>query len=158
MSCEKVMKLISSFVDGELDAARREGVAAHCESCEQCGAEVDLLRSISRGMSDLEKSDEQLSTSWDATLAARIAMVDQEILVDRNSGIRLMPPLVGVAASLLLGLFVGLVVGTTASRDESTDVASITEGGVARAGFEYPLFAAIELLEYRQAGVFAGGR
>lgn len=45
MKCAKVKKRLSAFLDGELDAAMREAVATHLDTCSRCKVEAKRLQS-----------------------------------------------------------------------------------------------------------------
>ncbi len=43
--CAAVLRTISAYLDGELDAARCDDIERHCETCPECAAVVKGLRS-----------------------------------------------------------------------------------------------------------------
>ncbi len=45
-SCEEVMEVLQSYLDGETDAETARSVAAHLEVCEGCGPEAEVFRRI----------------------------------------------------------------------------------------------------------------
>ena len=62
LSCEEVMEVLQSYLDGEVDAETARRVAEHLHVCDQCDSESDLFRRIK------------------ISLAAAAAPVDAEIL------------------------------------------------------------------------------
>ena len=51
IECMRVRPLLQSFLDGELDDARRRRVAAHLEACRRCGLEASTYESLQRRLS-----------------------------------------------------------------------------------------------------------
>jgi anti-sigma factor (TIGR02949 family) len=45
-SCCEVMRLVQSFVDGELNERRARRIAQHLDDCQNCGLEVALYQEI----------------------------------------------------------------------------------------------------------------
>jgi len=54
MSCDQYTEAIVELVDGTLDAAARERVAAHLETCAACRTLADDLRRIEKAARELE--------------------------------------------------------------------------------------------------------
>jgi hypothetical protein len=48
MNCEETRNLLSSFLDGEVSAAERDGVATHVERCKSCAGELAGLAELDR--------------------------------------------------------------------------------------------------------------
>jgi len=48
MDCEKIKELLSTYIDGELDAAGTEYVASHIAKCQHCEAEYKSLQNLRR--------------------------------------------------------------------------------------------------------------
>ena len=46
LSCQEVWKAISSYIDGDLDAALRAKLEAHLEQCRHCTALLDSTRNV----------------------------------------------------------------------------------------------------------------
>jgi anti-sigma factor (TIGR02949 family) len=46
MDCKKALQLIHRYIDGELDAAQKEELEKHIESCESCRKEYQLEKNI----------------------------------------------------------------------------------------------------------------
>jgi len=53
MNCEKVREQIPELIGGRLDAASRQNVVEHLESCATCRSEVAELNTVWRGMENL---------------------------------------------------------------------------------------------------------
>ncbi len=45
-TCEEVMVVLQSYLDGEIDADTARGVAVHLERCERCGPEARVYQQI----------------------------------------------------------------------------------------------------------------
>ncbi len=45
-SCRQVGQLLQTHLDGELDPARSQRVAAHLDDCLRCGLEADTYRAL----------------------------------------------------------------------------------------------------------------
>lgn len=59
--CAAVLRTISAYLDGELDAARCDEIERHCASCAECAAVVAGLRStigLCRGAAAVELPDD----------------------------------------------------------------------------------------------------
>lgn len=46
LSCDEIMEVLQSYLDGEVDADTARQVAAHLEMCTDCDAESDVFRNI----------------------------------------------------------------------------------------------------------------
>ena len=55
MDCEKVQENLSAYLDGELSPQEADAIRAHLESCEDCAAEAESLRSTVRLVRSLER-------------------------------------------------------------------------------------------------------
>jgi anti-sigma factor RsiW len=51
IECMRVRPLLQAFLDGELDDAQRQRVAAHLEACRRCGLEASTYTSLKRRLS-----------------------------------------------------------------------------------------------------------
>lgn len=49
-SCEQVMEVLQSYLDGETDAATARAVAVHLEMCVNCGPEARVFRDIKQSL------------------------------------------------------------------------------------------------------------
>lgn len=52
MTCKEVGLRIQSYLDGELDEARLEGIRSHLAACFDCGLEADTFRAIKEQLAD----------------------------------------------------------------------------------------------------------
>jgi len=59
MNCEKIREQIPELLSGRLDAAARESVVEHLETCAGCRSEVAELNTVWRGMENLNDPDAQ---------------------------------------------------------------------------------------------------
>lgn len=50
MSCHQVGELLQHYLDGELDPARSQRLAAHLEDCRRCGLEADTYERIKHSL------------------------------------------------------------------------------------------------------------
>ena len=46
ITCMRVMRLLQSFLDGEVDDTRAEYVASHLRWCRRCGPEAEVMRRV----------------------------------------------------------------------------------------------------------------
>lgn len=80
IECMRVRPLLQSFLDGQLDDARRERVAAHLEACRRCGLAASTYRSLKERLRGFGQSP-------DPDAVARLeAFIDQLADGDRSSG------------------------------------------------------------------------
>lgn len=73
MTCGEVLAVLSDFLDGELDAAKRQHVTAHLRGCDWCerfgGSFAEIVGSLRRELGD----PVPLSAEVAARLHSRIA-------------------------------------------------------------------------------------
>jgi anti-sigma factor ChrR (cupin superfamily) len=51
LSCRKVAKQLQAYLDGEVDNATHDAIAAHLEMCRDCGLEADTYLAIKASLS-----------------------------------------------------------------------------------------------------------
>ncbi len=51
MTCRDVGLRLQSYLDGELDSVRMQGIQDHLEACVDCGLEADVFRRIKADLS-----------------------------------------------------------------------------------------------------------
>ena len=73
ISCVDVWREISNYVDGDLDPALRERIAAHLKSCMHCSAVVDGTRNVVRLVGDGKGFD--LPQGFSQRLKQRLAKI-----------------------------------------------------------------------------------
>jgi anti-sigma factor RsiW len=73
ISCVDVWREISNYVDGDLDPALRERIAAHLKSCTHCSAIVDGTRNVVRLVGDGKGFD--LPQGFSQRLKQRLAKI-----------------------------------------------------------------------------------
>jgi anti-sigma factor RsiW len=56
MECMRIRRVLQSFLDGELDGAQREWVAAHLDACRRCGLDAVTYESLRRRLSGFDQS------------------------------------------------------------------------------------------------------
>jgi hypothetical protein len=76
MECMRIRRVLQSFLDGELDDAQREWVAAHLEACRRCGLDAATYESLRTRLSGFSQSAD----------ADREAIARLERFVDRLAG------------------------------------------------------------------------
>lgn len=54
MRCKKAKKLISDYIDGELDSSKRSSLEKHLETCEECQKFMEDYKSIAHTAQELE--------------------------------------------------------------------------------------------------------
>jgi len=54
MRCKKAKKIISDYIDGELDSSKRSSLEEHLETCEECQKFMEDYKSIARTAQELE--------------------------------------------------------------------------------------------------------
>ena len=95
--CKELRSQLVAYVDGELGSAESEEVAQHIEGCLDCKAEITELAILHRQLR--AGKDVEPSRGFDAALRGKLAA----------QTMRTFPALfpVAVAASLLIGVFIG---------------------------------------------------
>ncbi|MEX2549335.1 MAG: zf-HC2 domain-containing protein [Nitriliruptoraceae bacterium] len=53
--CERVRKVLQSYLDGELDERHARTVAAHLEHCDRCDIERDVYEQVKSSLQDLRQ-------------------------------------------------------------------------------------------------------
>jgi anti-sigma factor RsiW len=59
MSCMRVVRVLQSYLDGEVDEATARRVAAHLEVCRRCGMSADSYRAIKASLARRQVWDHQ---------------------------------------------------------------------------------------------------
>lgn len=54
--CNRVRKVLQSYLDGELDDDNAAFVAAHLEHCERCGIEADIYERVKASLAELHQA------------------------------------------------------------------------------------------------------
>jgi len=63
-SCDEIMEVLQSYLDGEVDADTARDVAGHLEMCAGCDAESDVFRRIKTSLAtSAEPVDPDVMTS-----------------------------------------------------------------------------------------------
>lgn len=57
LTCVEVVELLSDYLDGRLPATQRARVAAHLETCPECGAYLTQLRATIGALGRLREED-----------------------------------------------------------------------------------------------------
>lgn len=55
LSCDEVMEVLQSYLDGEVDAEAARKVAAHLEDCTDCDLESSVYRNIKASLAHVER-------------------------------------------------------------------------------------------------------
>lgn len=102
MKCERVAKLLSAWIDGEISAPRAKELRVHLEGCESCGRLVADLRELRQVAAELP--DHELPPQL---FAESLAALRREELQSRRTGAGWLRR--ALAAGLGLAAVVGLV-------------------------------------------------
>jgi hypothetical protein len=98
--------LLSLYLDGELDPAQQDDVAAHLAGCTECARTLDDFRALGEGIRALP------DVSWPAGARAEFGARLRRRSVFPNFGVRLLVS--GASAVLFVTVLVALVVGASA--------------------------------------------
>ncbi len=79
MSCQDLRRLLSRWLDGELDPAEREAVASHLGDCERCRAEVEQMRTLRTELKTVMTPPAVSESEWDS-VALRVVSRQSERL------------------------------------------------------------------------------
>ncbi|MGD9345036.1 MAG: zf-HC2 domain-containing protein [Candidatus Aminicenantes bacterium] len=110
MKCLTAKKWISEYIDGELDAAKKTKLDAHCAQCASCQKLREDFRTISTGTKELD-SYSPPDSSW-GKIRERMASGEQEVLTlppNKNTWFAF-PRLSYVLSAVLLVAFLSLVI------------------------------------------------
>jgi hypothetical protein len=127
--CRRIRSLLSAYVDGELHERQRVAVGTHCRTCPACREVLDSYLEVSRQLRELDADEPDLSRGWDAALAARVAMLDEELQQEERSRARvrsggaILRGGLALAASLLLGMCLGFWLSGPAATVDGGEVA-----------------------------------
>ncbi len=106
MNCELIRPLLSLYLDGELDPAQRDDVAAHLAICSECARVLDDFSILGQGIRALP--DVPAPDGMRAEFSARL----RKRSVFPNFGARLLAS--GASAVALIVVLIALAVGTSA--------------------------------------------
>lgn len=56
--CAEVIRVLQSYLDGEVDEAAAQGVVEHLADCRACGLEADLYREIKKSLARQQRPDD----------------------------------------------------------------------------------------------------
>ncbi len=106
MNCDHVRPLLSLYLDGELDPAQRDGVAAHLTTCPECARVLEDFRALGEGIRALPDvpSPVKMEVEFGSRLRKRSLFP--------NFGTRLVAS--GASAAVLVVVLIGLAVGISA--------------------------------------------
>src|SRR6185436_18616536 len=110
MKCEDLNEALVDLVDGRLDGAGQRSVERHLESCGNCRALVEDLRSIRAAAFMLDRREPKAET-WSkvkAAIAAEPAPRGRLLDMGRRGGVN-WPVWLGAAAALILATVIGLL-------------------------------------------------
>ena len=115
--------LVHDLLDGVLDSARHEEVAAHVRGCVRCGDELRRLEALRARVAALPAGIEPVRDVWPA-LAARIEATKLRSL-PTISPARLPRRWIGLAAAAVLLVAVSSAITTLLVRDRQAPVANV---------------------------------
>jgi len=108
---------LSAYADGEFDAAQRTAIERHLASCVECRAWLDGLRGAQHEFRAL--ADESLGFDLSQVVRGRIEALPRSVpagrAAERHGWRWLVPAGFGVAASVSLGLALGLALTVPAA-------------------------------------------
>jgi len=107
MRCAKSKKLISEFIDGELDAARGSRLQRHLDSCPDCRKFKREFEKIALQAGELKVAVPQEFT-W-TRLASRLAVPARKPLA-KKFVLRRLSPRMAIGGAFLLAIVIGTVV------------------------------------------------
>lgn len=95
LSCRQVGRLLQSHLEGELDAARSQHVAAHLDDCIRCGLEAETYQAVRAALerrapvepdrlARLQAFGARLAAG-DPELAARLEHIDANEIPNRGN-------------------------------------------------------------------------
>lgn len=104
MKCAKIRKLLSPFLDGELDKKRHDMVSQHLDRCADCSKELDTMQMVSVTMRNIQRI--KTPPRYEDVIFARIRLGDDGKQVKSSWNPFLLPqPMklaLGAAASFML--------------------------------------------------------
>ena len=149
MRCRECELLLWAFIDGELPSAERRAVAAHLESCSQCGRAYEQLRAFPLQVGQLQMATP--SADFSARLMERIALLPPPSQIAAHYEQRRPHPWSGptgmvvafaaAAAAIVLGLIstsaLALAGGSLAGGNGGGGIASSIGKGVVFSAWEH---------------------
>jgi predicted anti-sigma-YlaC factor YlaD len=109
MKCSTAKKWISEHIDGDLDAAKKEKLDAHCSKCADCRKLLEDFQTISTSARELDKLSPPERT-W-GKIQERMTSEEQEVLTlaPQKQSLFGLPRLSYVLSALLIVVFLSLV-------------------------------------------------
>lgn len=109
MKCQTAKKWISEYIDGELDAVKKDELHEHCARCDDCRKLLEDFQAISKSARELEELSPPEST-WDK-IKEKMTAEEQQVLtpVSRRQSRFSLPRLSYVLSAVLLVVFLSLV-------------------------------------------------
>ncbi len=112
MKCKSIQKHLSAFIDHELGEDQSQVISLHLESCSRCQEELNLLRSA------YDFIDVNVSLADDPHFLTRVRSgLQKRSKKQWNVGkLEWWPARLLIPATLIVGLFVGMLIGKQFSR------------------------------------------
>ncbi len=104
MECKEAEKLISKFIDDELEQKEAVRFLAHIEECEECREELAIQFLVTEGIANLEQG-----TAFDLQGELKRRMHILERRVARNENLRYLAYIMEFFAIVLIIIFMVLV-------------------------------------------------
>lgn len=105
------MIALSAYLDGELDAAARQRLAAHLAACPQCASRLAALQALTADFGKLP--EDSLGFDLAGVIAGRLAATPRPRDRRRDTRWRgLLPVSLGAAASVVAALTIGFGMGS----------------------------------------------
>jgi anti-sigma factor RsiW len=114
MKCNDAQQRIKAYLDGELSAREAEAISAHIKSCASCSKEAALLSRAWEILLELT-GPETVPDLVPATLSRIMAEPDASFLRRLYRWLLPAPAPAFAAIALILGLFIGVRLGTLIS-------------------------------------------
>lgn len=83
--CMQTMRLLQSYLDGNLDELEARRVAAHLEDCRRCGLEISVYREIKGALRRHEPSVETVTLQRLRHFSRHLAEGDDAAAGDRGA-------------------------------------------------------------------------
>lgn len=121
MKCTEIRKIISLYIDGELERETKAAVKKHLAECEACAVEASLLESTAKAVGSVS----EIEPPAFLLESIRAATVERKSVMDRvRSAFRPFPAYARMAAAAIAVAAVILVIGQTNVQPPMNELAS----------------------------------
>ncbi len=105
MTCDKNQKLITPFINDELDNNELEDFLNHLKSCSECYEELEVYYTLLTAMKQLD-DEEKLSNDFRLELSTKLHKAEEKIIHERYSRFRKKSLIILLV--IVITLFIGL--------------------------------------------------